>query len=80
MSLQFINDNKGNTSGVFIPIADWERLKQQYSGLRSEEQKSGQTLPAWQRQLLDDRLAEHVADPKGTRDFLQLLDSLASER
>jgi hypothetical protein len=27
MILQFIHDNRGNTTGVFIPIEDWQALK-----------------------------------------------------
>ena len=33
MSLQFIQDNKGNTIGVYIPIEEWQSLKAKYNGL-----------------------------------------------
>jgi hypothetical protein len=33
MSLQIIEDSKGKTTGVFIPINDWKRLKKQYKNL-----------------------------------------------
>lgn len=78
MTLQFINDSQGNRNGVFIPIAEWERLKMKYDGL-SEEENLTATLPEWQRQLLDARLSEHLADPENTRDFMQLLDAISSE-
>jgi len=39
MSLQFISDNKGKTSGVYIPIQEWNRLKRQYTILKVLEGK-----------------------------------------
>jgi hypothetical protein len=33
MNLQYISDNKGKTTGVFIPIEEWEALKSKYKGL-----------------------------------------------
>jgi hypothetical protein len=77
MSLQFINDSQGNRNGVFIPIAEWERLKKKYDGLIDEE-KVISALPEWQRQLLDARLSEHLSDPGQAQDFMQLLDAVSS--
>ncbi len=37
MNLQYISDNKGKTTGVFIPIQEWEGLKEKYEGLKEEE-------------------------------------------
>jgi hypothetical protein len=39
MNLQYISDNKGKTTGVFIPIQEWEELKAKYKGLEDEELK-----------------------------------------
>ena len=33
MTLQFIHDNKGNTTGVFLPIEEWQKLKTKYTEL-----------------------------------------------
>ena len=41
MTLQFIHDNNGNTTGVYIPIEDWQTLKVKYKELEREELKSG---------------------------------------
>lgn len=38
MSLQIIQDGKGNATGVFIPINQWKKLKQQYKDLEKLEQ------------------------------------------
>jgi hypothetical protein len=39
MSLQYISDNKGKTSGVYIPIQEWNRLKRKYTILNILEGK-----------------------------------------
>ncbi|MEI6680924.1 MAG: hypothetical protein WCL21_20105 [Mariniphaga sp.] len=40
MTLQFIHDNRGNTTGVFIPIEEWQTLKVKYADLQEEEAKN----------------------------------------
>lgn len=30
MDLQYINDEAGNPTGVFIPIKEWDKLKEKY--------------------------------------------------
>lgn len=37
MDIKYLSDAKGNITGVFIPIEEWERLQQQY--------KIGEQLP-----------------------------------
>jgi hypothetical protein len=37
MNLQVIHDSKGNPTGVFIPMHDWNKLKKQYSDLAQYE-------------------------------------------
>lgn len=37
MRLQVIHDSKGNATGVYIPISDWEELKKQYKDLKTLE-------------------------------------------
>ncbi|MDR9442579.1 MAG: hypothetical protein RI842_07645 [Schleiferiaceae bacterium] len=36
MSLQYIIDDKGKTTGVFIPIQEWNNLKAKYEGIEDE--------------------------------------------
>lgn len=63
MNLQFIHDNKGNTTGVFIPIEEWQSLKDKYADLQEEEENSSSELPEWQKRLLDERLSDHYKNP-----------------
>ena len=37
MHLQYISDFNGKTTGVFIPIQEWESLKSKFTGLEEEE-------------------------------------------
>jgi hypothetical protein len=37
MNLQYISDNRGKTTGVFIPIQEWEGLKEKFKGLEEVE-------------------------------------------
>lgn len=37
MNVQYISDNRGKTTGVFIPIEEWEGLKSKFKGLEEEE-------------------------------------------
>ncbi|MBW8051661.1 MAG: hypothetical protein FVQ77_15255 [Cytophagales bacterium] len=37
MNLQYISDSNGKTTGIFIPIKDWEVLKKRLKGLKQEE-------------------------------------------
>jgi hypothetical protein len=39
MKLQYISDNKGKKTGVFIPIEDWKILQKHLSGLIELEYK-----------------------------------------
>lgn len=55
MNLQYIQDNKGKTTGVYIPIEEWQLLKEKYIGLEEEEQVIFD-IPDWYKEVLDERL------------------------
>ena len=40
MTLKFIHDNKGNTTGVFIPIEEWQSLKQNMQICKRKKRKT----------------------------------------
>jgi hypothetical protein len=76
MKLQFIFDNNGNTTGVFIPIDDWQALKAKYAGLENEDIKYQSELETWQKQLIEDRLNEYYKNSNDTKDFDDTLDDI----
>ncbi len=80
MSLQFIRDNEGNTTGVFIPIGDWQRLKAKYTELQIQEVQANEALAAWQMRIVDARLNAYYNNPSKVEDFANVLDQIEKER
>lgn len=52
MSLQYITDDKGQTTGVFIPIQEWDKLKSKYEGIEED----AYTVPEWQQEIVRERI------------------------
>ena len=76
MFIQFIRDNKGNTTGVFIPIDDWQSLKEKYTDLAQEELKQDDDLSNWQKKLIDERLNAYKNNLNDLSDFDETLNEL----
>ena len=75
MSVQYISDDNGKTTGVFIPIQDWNKLKNKYTGLEEEELE----LTAWQINELNNRMAEYERNPSNTTSFQDAMDDLEKD-
>lgn len=75
MSLQYIQDKEGNTTGVIIPIKEWQALKAKYSELQEEVEPSTD-LTSWQKKILDKRLSEYFDNPENVGDFDKMLDEI----
>ncbi len=76
MNLQFIHDTKGNTTGVFIPIEEWQGLKSKYSDLQNEEILSGIDLHSWQKDIIDARLKDYYNKPNDVLEFEKTLSDI----
>ena len=76
MALQFIHDNRGNTTGVFIPIEDWQALKARYAELQKEEAKTMAELAPWQKEVLDERLNDYYSNRNDLDDFDATIDEI----
>lgn len=76
MTLQFVHDNKGNTTGVFISIEEWQNLKAKYTDLQIEEAKNVVELASWQKQIIDERLNDYYKNPNDVADFDKTLDDI----
>ncbi len=79
MTLQFIHDNNGNTTGVYIPIEDWQTLKVKYKELEREELKNEEELLSWQKEIIDVRLNEYYNSPSDIMDFGKSIDDLEKD-
>ncbi len=52
MRLQYIKDDDGHTTGVFIPIQEWNNLKSKYEGIEEE----AYVVPEWQKEIVRERI------------------------
>ena len=75
MNLQFISDSKGQTTGVFIPINEWNELKIKYKGIDNEEFD----IPSWQMDEVMERMEDYRKNPEQALDFDQVIDEIQSE-
>lgn len=76
MTLQFIHDNNGNTTGVFIPIDDWQLLKTKYVDLQKEEVENMLELADWQKKVIDERLDDYHNNKLNVVNFDSTLDDI----
>ena len=79
MTLQFIHDHKGNTTGVFIPIEEWQSLKTKYTELQKEEAENVTTLSTWQKQIIDERINDYYNNPNEVTNFDSTMDDIEKE-
>lgn len=75
MNLQYISDSKGQTTGVFIPIKEWNELKNKYKGIEQEESK----VPEWHKSLVLKRLEDYNKNPRAAMDFDAAIDDIEKE-
>ena len=76
MTLQFIHDNRGNTTGVFIPIEEWQFLKTKYTDLQKEESQNVTEMASWQKQIIDERLNDYYKNSSDVTDFDKTINDI----
>jgi len=75
MNLQYISDSKGQTTGVFIPINEWNQLISKYKGIESEDVD----IPEWHKDLVRERLDDYKQNPDSALDFDSSMDDIDRE-
>jgi hypothetical protein len=75
MKLQYISDDKGQTTGVFIPINEWNDLKNKYKDIEQEEV----SVPEWHKDLVLKRLEKYKKNPDSALDFDSAMDDIEKE-
>jgi hypothetical protein len=75
MNLQYISDSKGQTTGVFIPINDWNDLKNKYKNIEQEEVN----VTEWHKDLVLKRLEDYKQNPDSAMDFDSAVDDIEKE-
>ena len=75
MNLQYISDSTGQTTGVFIPIKEWNELKIKYKGIEQEEVD----VPEWHKDIVRKRLDDYSKNPNQALDFDSVMDDIEKE-
>lgn len=75
MNLQYILDSNGQTTGVFIPINEWNDLKSKYKDIEREDI----TIPEKQKDLVRERLGDYTKKPSSAMDFDAVMDDIEKE-
>jgi len=75
MNLQYISDSKGQTTGVFIPINEWNNLKNKYKDIEQEEV----SVPDWHKELVLKRLEDYNQNPDAAIDFDTAMDDIEKD-
>ena len=76
MSIQFISDSLGKTTGVFIPINEWNLLKTKFKGI---EEETSVSIPAWHEEILSERIEQCNIDKSNTLDFEEALKDIEKD-
>lgn len=75
MKFQYLSDNTGKTTGVFIPISEWNELRSKYKNIDSEEIE----IPSFQQDEVNRRLIDYKNNPELALNFDDTIDKLKSE-
>ncbi len=72
INIQYVSDNQGNTTGVFIPISEWNSLKEKFKGIEEESVD----IPEWHKELVRQRLENYRESPGTALDFDSAMDAI----
>ena len=72
MSIQYITDSEGKTTGVFIPIEEWNALKSQLQHLDI----SAEAIPDWQKDVVRERIRTYEENPSRSIPFEKGMDDI----
>lgn len=70
MSLQYISDSSGKTTGVFIPISEWNELKNRFQDIEEIE------IPSWQKEEVRKRIDDFKKNPGQALDFEKTMEDI----
>lgn len=73
MNVQYISDNEGKTTGVFIPISEWNELKSRYKDIDRID------IPLWQKEEVLKRIESFKSNPEQALDFDNTMDAIENE-
>lgn len=78
MNLQYISDNKGKVTGVFIPIHDWKYLKSKCKEIEQEENDDLE-VSGWQRKIVRQKTESYQGAPDDILDWDNIQKEIEGE-
>ena len=75
MSLQYISDSNGKTTGIFIPIDEWNEMKKKYNEIEKEEI----VIPSWHIDAVRERVVDYNKNPSQVTDLNIALNDIENE-
>ncbi|MEK6783370.1 MAG: addiction module protein [Bacteroidota bacterium] len=75
MNLQYITDDNGQTTGVFIPIQEWNDLKTKLKSIGQEELE----VPEWQKAIVRERMETYKKNPERALDFDTAMEEIEKD-
>lgn len=75
MNVQYISDSNGLTTGVFIPIKEWNNLKAKFTDLVKEEG----VITDRDKQIIRDRFDEYKKNPTSATHFDSAISEIENE-
>ena len=76
MNLQYLTDKYGNNTGVYIPISDWEIIKEKLKDINFDKNID---LHQWQKDIIDERLDKIAKGNEKFHDFEIAIDEIEKE-
>jgi len=75
MNLQYITDSNGQTTGVYIPIKEWNDLKTKFKDIAQEDFE----VPEWHKEIVRKRMELTKDNPERTLDFDAAMDEIEKD-
>jgi Putative addiction module component len=75
MNLQYITDANGQTTGVFIPIDEWNDLKTRFKDIDEQSLE----IPEWHKEIVRRRMELINNNPKELLDFHNAIDTIEKD-
>ena len=74
MNLQYITDGNGLTTGVYIPIKEWNEIKTKFNDIEQDEVEVA--VPEWHKEIVRKRMELFHNNPEKVLDFVAAMDEI----
>lgn len=74
MNIQYISDKNGKTTGVFIPIDEWNNIKSKYNVV----EENNYDVPEWHKDIVSERLEDYKATPDNVLNWDDVKDKFSN--